>query len=183
MDLFCSRSQPSGAYLRREGACDGGSCREGEVQRSRPQLPDRQVGGGPPSSAQPQSQSTSGPDQLSCQLAALAPSGENGAAFLWRRHSRALWAHIPFVFFPFFFFSFVCLRRHNLSLCFVWSRVLYRPGWRGQVCCCVRETSLTLRPRNGRSSVGAKCGSPSPHRFALIPPVFWTVTLTPKSPL
>lgn len=77
----CSCPQPCRAYLRREGACDGGGSREGKVQRSRPQLPDRQVGGRPPSSAQPQSQSTSGPNQLSCQqLPALAPSREDRAA-------------------------------------------------------------------------------------------------------
>lgn len=71
----CYVLQPCREDVRRESPGNGGSCREGQVQRSRPQLPDRQVGGGAASSAQPQSQSTSGPKQLSSssELAALAP--------------------------------------------------------------------------------------------------------------
>lgn len=67
--------QPCGEDVRREGAGDRGGRGEGQVQRSGPQLPHRQVCGGETSSAQPQSQSTSGPEKLSSpsELPALAP--------------------------------------------------------------------------------------------------------------
>lgn len=69
----CKCVQPCRKDVRRQGPCDSGGRRKGQVQRRWPQLQDRQVSRGPTSSAQSQSQSTSGPKQLNSERAALAP--------------------------------------------------------------------------------------------------------------
>lgn len=72
--LWCV--QPRGENLWRKGPGDRRSRRKGQVQRSWTQLPYCQVSSSPTSSAQPQSQSTSGPKQLS--------SSQHEAPWCWR---------------------------------------------------------------------------------------------------